>query len=85
MKIYLNQLNSGLLTIGLENAFQFHIAENVSNILKINRYRETAFKAIEEYLCSIVQNVATNKEFLKQVQAVLGYSFENSPEFGIFI
>lgn len=47
--------------------------------------RETAFKAIEEYLCSIVQNVATDKEFLKQVQAVLGYSFENSPEFGILI
>ena len=47
--------------------------------------RETAFKAIEEYLCSIVQNVAIDKEFLRQVQAVLGYSFENSPEFGIFI
>lgn len=55
MKIYLNQLNSGLLTIGLENAFQFHIAENVSNILKINRY-----KADEIFTIDLEQNLPIN-------------------------
>ena len=36
MEIYMNQLNTGLISIGLENAFQMHLASIIGDLLNIN-------------------------------------------------
>lgn len=38
MEIYMNKLNTGLITIGLENAFQMHLASIIGDLLNVNTY-----------------------------------------------
>ena len=38
MEIYMNQLNTGYITIGLENAFQMHLASIIGDLLNIHTF-----------------------------------------------
>ena len=38
MEIYLNRLNTGLISLGLEDAFKMHLAGIISDLLNITTY-----------------------------------------------
>lgn len=74
MEIYMNQLNTGLISIGLENAFQMHLASIIGDLLNINTYYPE-----EKFVIHFEKNMPINSNN-DYVDIVINYHNKNSIE-----